>query len=1081
MNNNCKGRVFDNAVALDGPHLVAASAGTGKTYSIQNIYARLVAERGLRVAEIQVMTFTEKATKELRDRLRKVLQLLYAYYNGEQVDDKERSRLEDLCRRVKVAEVSNEIARTRLEIALMEFDCAAISTIHGFSRRALARYAFETGAPFDAELTDSDSALLYRMARDWWRVARERPQNKPDLGLMTEYVVKLASHPDAKIVADENSPNGQMLAKAQEIVEAYHAARDSRRTRTFDELLLSLRDALRNDTAGKLAVHLRQEFKAVVVDEFQDTDPVQYEIFRRVFLDVPDGVVKPTLFFVGDPKQAIYSFRGGDIYTYAAAARRDDVSANTFCLGKNYRSTPRLIDAVNLFFKDFRSGDGKTDYTFGDATIDYSANLEADNTREAFQINGADDPQPFRVIHVKNHKTKENKEGLAISEGMNSAVVESVLSVLEEQRGKITPKDIAILVPSHTSGDILRNALRAKNVPVVLQHAGNVFGQPLAKEFLTLLQAMALEGGAGRVRAAMLSSFFDFTPGELDADAEGEGETLAQALAKFKELNRVWMKRGFDAAMAELENYDRCNFRSRFAAQPDGERKLADAIQLIDLSIRTVRQQGPSPEALIAWVADRIAKGYSNNFGAAGPEARSEEYARELESEHDAVKIMTMHVSKGLEFPVVIVPLPVSDKKNQNDKGPYGYHDDDGTFVYSTEITGKHHSEIIDERIRLLYVVMTRATKRTVLIVPENVPESWPVCRLLANAKRHLAQSGIDSEYSPIRENEDYQPKDQENYVPQQNRNQGSPKPEKRLHEFDLTPSKGSYSSLSPSERKDDDGRDWDGATETNSAAAATGNPKGKEHQVFALPGGLAVGTCWHSILEKIDFAADDDTVGTATLSALRMHGLPDDNADVVAEMMKATLSRRINAPDGETFSLREVKAADRFSEWEFDFSSRDAVATTAAIKTVIERYWGEDSEKRPFIRAMDGWNRLVPNGFLKGYLDLLFRHNGYYYVVDWKSNSINGCKSGFSKEGVTAEMAEHGYFFQYLLYATVLHRFLKENLKDKYFWERNFGGIRYYFLRGVAAGCESAVFADRPCEAMLEELAAAFGMENVK
>ena len=156
-----------------------------------------------------------------------------------------------------------------------------------------------------------------------------------------------------------------------------------------------------------------------------------------------------------------------------------------------------------------------------------------------------------------------------------------------------------------------------------------------------------------------------------------------------------------------------------------------------------------------------------------------------------------------------------------------------------------------------------------------------------------------------------------------------------------------------------------------------------------------------------------------------------------------------------------------------------NAAKTTAALKAVIERHWAGDPTKAPFLKAMEGWNRPIPKGFLRGFVDLLFRHDGYCYVVDWKSNVINGAASGFTADGIAGEMAEHGYFFQYLLYATVLHRFLKETMGAGYSWERNFGGIRYYFLRGVATDCPAAVFADRPGAAMLDELAAELGMEE--
>ena len=178
-------------------------------------------------------------------------------------------------------------------------------------------------------------------------------------------------------------------------------------------------------------------------------------------------------------------------------------------------------------------------------------------------------------------------------------------------------------------------------------------------------------------------------------------------------------------------------------------------------------------------------------------------------------------------------------------------------------------------------------------------------------------------------------------------------------------------------------------------------------------------------------------------------------------------------------FTLREVGAADRICEWEFDFSSAAAASTTAAIATILREEWGGDATKSQFLDALAGWNRQIPKGYLKGFLDLVFRKDGYYYIVDWKSNSLSRREADFTEDGITAEMASAGYFFQYLMYSAVLHRFLKETLGERYSWERNFGGIRYYFLRGIPCNGEKAVFCDRPGEALLDRLCAALGLEG--
>lgn len=1073
--------IFSPGFDFSGPHLVEASAGTGKTHNIQNIYARLVAEKGLRVEQIQVMTFTEAATKELRDRIRLVLRRLAALYAGtleeelegmdEEAKEKERKRLESLraCARANLGGgdgQADRTARANVEQALMEFDQSSISTIHGFCLRALTRFAFETGSGFDEEFKNDKSAAIRSRVRDWWRKDHgDVPEDiRPGLRLETlsTYAAELSGKVDWTLDdGAEGDAKGWMLKKAAEIVEGYESERSLRETRTFDDLLRALREALDDPRLGeRLAEKLRGEFKAVLVDEFQDTDPVQFDIFRRAFIDVADGP-KPSVFFVGDPKQAIYAFRGGDIYAYTAAKRRKDVRENTFELARNFRSTSRLIDAVNAIFKD---RDGQK--TFGDQEIAYPEDLKSSDKAALKLEDGQDDPAPFRIAQ------------LATAGMRDSYVVQVVLDTLAEFKGRppaegIGPKDMAILVSSNATGAKIRNALRARGVQAVLRRSGNVFSGRAAREFIQVLLAMAGTGGKGQVRAALSTCFFGATAEEL-ADVD----RLAVKVGAFAQLRRTWETRGFEAAFAELEKL--CDLRSRLAREPDGERLLADVFQILDLAGTAVRTTGPSPDALLDWMAERIRLAGDDRKDDFSPkeksaEADAEEYARQLESDRDALKIMTVHASKGLEFPVVFVVAT----SGQEEKEPYFYHDGDSQLHVglSGDAAAAAKREQDAERTRFFYVAFTRGSKRTV-VVTQQPKLGTPLDRLLANARANGA--GAENLESPIRWIVDPAIReDPGRYEPEGT----SEEPLAAAEEppaYGQEPTKGSYSMLSPKGQEGaGDGRDVDADDGTEGDTDA-GEP------IFAIRGGAKTGTCWHEILEHLPFDAQDDEILAATRESMERHGCgPKESAAfeaeaaLVAGMMKAALGHPLEAPDGERFSLRDVPMAERLSEWEFDFSSRDAAATTARIAEILEEEWGGDDSRRPFLAAVRGWTRPIPKGFFTGFLDLMFRHNGYYYVVDWKSNGINRRKSGFSRPGVEREMAREGYFFQYLLYSAVLRTYLKETLGEGYSWERNFGGVRYYFLRGMAAGADGAVFADRPGERLLSKLAKALGLED--
>lgn len=1053
--------IFEKGFPFEGPHLVAASAGTGKTYNIQNICARLVAEKGFRVDEIQVMTFTEAATKELRDRIRKVLALFRTYLaeGAAAIDDKrDLPRLEQLAECVD-ANTTRAEALDRLNRAIMDFDRAAISTIHGFCHRVLARYAFETRSSFEMQIATDSSEEVVALAREWWRenapLMPKEIAKEVSYEIFLSFVKTLAGKSNYEIEKTDNpTPKQWLLQQAATVAKAYAGKFVTSEQQTFDGLLTRLQNALNDEKTGPfLAAKLREEYKAVLVDEFQDTDPIQFDIFRIAFLDTADGS-RPPIFFVGDPKQAIYAFRGADINTYSGAANRSDVAAMTFHLDKNFRSTPNMIDAVNLLFRDNAPGD-----TFGDPTIDYTEDLLSDPERKALKENGIDDPAPFRVFKAEGAQPSK------------TAVVDGVLELLSREEHDVRPKDIAILVTSHQAGGEMMQKLRGKGVPVVLQHAGNVFSSPTAQEFRTVLQAMSLEGGVKRARAALATRFFDVTSADLVADEDDS--MVADMLGFFAEVNEVWRKCGFDAAFRKLECHPRCSFKTRISAQPGGERDLADIMQINDLTCKAVREIGPAPEALINWLTDRI-----NASGDKTKEQDVEEYARELESEADAVKIMTIHVSKGLQFPVVFVLLPQADTVAPD--AISAYHDKTGKLIIDTceSKNAVAKQEKSDERTRLLYVAMTRAEKRTVVIMREKL-ESWPTRRLVDRAVVRMGNPECPQRIT-VDTCDEKEPQRAAYKATSSFDGVMSPAAEVGREFISKRPSRGSYTSLAPAGGGGDgEGHDFDSDEPIGKVEDSA-----EMHPIFTLPGGAKAGICWHAILEEIPFSANENEIIRLTRRMLKMHGLADEDeekflkdTETVSDMVYKTLHRRMMAPDNRLFSLSETDPAARFSEWEFHFPSLAARPWTTSIKAVLEKHWAGDEEKQSFIRAMANWNRPIPEGFIKGYLDLVFRHDGYYYVVDWKSNQLRRDVANFGARGITAEMADAGYLFQYMLYAVVLHQFLKETLRESYSWERNFGGIQYFFLRGIAAGGEAPVFSDRPSEALLDEMAAVFGL----
>ena len=1062
MDHDFNNEIYSSSFQVNqGAHLIEASAGTGKTYNIQNLYARFIMETDSKVANILVMTFTEAATKELRDRLHAVLEDLQRVFaklpcegNSEKEKKERKVRAEKL-----IACASNQAyARQRVELALLEFDNAAISTIHGFCQRVLTRYAFETGMNLSQDIQNSKSADLQARVLDWWRTHRDI-----QLKDLQKYVLKLGEKADYTIQSDDPT-----LQTANEIVEKYEQERYERESLNFDDLLRALRDALENQTYGKaLADKLREEYKVALIDEFQDTDPVQYDIFKNIFLDKEHPC---PVYFVGDPKQAIYAFRGGDIYTYFTAKREGNLQEHI--INANHRSIRRLVDAVNAMFHEKSPGE-----TFGNKVITYHhSTVEADPDK----IKGTPLEKPLQVIEfTTNGKSLSKGNAMpAITDRMAGQILDILNQQNDEGKRIFSPKDIAILMNSTTDMPSIQEKLLAKGIPCVIRNPGNVFATSIAYELQVFLESVAeagisLSGANERLRAALLTIFGGRTPQEV-AVLETP-EDLTEHIEHFRELRNIWLTRGFVALSNRLEQE---GYLQRLAQAPNGERLLSDIGQIMELCSAATKQVGSTPEALVVWLNERILAAQN------GTESDSEEFERELETDGEAVKILTIHSSKGLQFPVVFLPdcWLVCSKRDPRNQFPLPYYHDEmnqNQLVFSlgkTEKT-KAEAELHLEKIRLLYVALTRAIQQTILFTPSMEEleklfekQNEPLKNLLQNLKDN---SGDNPPYewlkdSEVRMAEGYYTPDLPSETPRD-----AQVPRSFNHQ---PPVRGSYTSLAPGHEKNDDdaSRDRD---EVDSPLYDSDNEN--LHPVFTIPTGARLGTCWHNILEKMPFDADEEKIRSIAAVELQNSGYKlDKTLDVTAKMVEETLNYPIIPPDGKPFTLREISWTDRLSEQEFTFSSAEASKTTSALKEILLKHWTNDATKQEFINAMNQWDRPIPKGYLLGFMDLVFRHDGFFYIIDWKSNSLDNDIANFTKGGIRAEMAKDGYFFQYMLYAAVLHQFLKSKLGEHYSWERNFGGVRYYFLRGITAKGDVPVFEDRPTEALLEEFSQALGME---
>ncbi|MDI6775515.1 MAG: UvrD-helicase domain-containing protein, partial [Verrucomicrobiota bacterium] len=659
--------VHASGFPLPGWHLVEAGAGTGKTHAIQTLYLRLIVESGLQVKQIVVVTFTEAATRELRDRLRAILHKTQLFMQSvlDRADpDADRIgailRLEP-CRpwAARSGHADHERA-ARVRRALLDFDEAAISTIHGFCNGILKEFAFECGQSFEVEVAGDQDALVRDACVDWWRRNMHDPtpllgllleRGEIRLGLLLECARKvvakclgannlrpapvsydeavrdlaermpalraaldallrheclaepqrfepskgaerflsalrklraaLAAEPQPRELAEAalaaldaivgekgkigwktrepwSLPDDSAVAGFEASVSAkrnftlsdlspaligeLEAARDllvglighaaleirarheaDKRDRgfiTFDDMLISARQALSHPEAGpRLAAELRAVYRAALIDEFQDTDPIQHEIFRTLFPEEEFPV-----FLVGDPKQAIYAFRSGDIYTYYAAAARIP-GERQFTLDTNYRSERALVDGVNLVFAD-RPDSG----TFLNSAIRYAGALCARGKppADSLLLNGSPDPAPFKIwFYDKPVHSRPPGEDSPEALRLYADLAEEVARLLHDDTvrlggRRLKPSDFAVLVTTHREAALIKRELQsARNVPAVVQSAGSVFDSLEAEDLLLLLTAMAEPGNSLAVRSALATELFHYNREEPRVLAAG--------------------------------------------------------------------------------------------------------------------------------------------------------------------------------------------------------------------------------------------------------------------------------------------------------------------------------------------------------------------------------------------------------------------------------------------------------------------------------------------------------------------------------------------------------------------------------
>ncbi len=1138
-------------VALAGTNLIEASAGTGKTHTITNLYLRLLLELRLSVGQILVVTYTNAATAELRARVRdRLRQALAAFEAGGNGDDDFLDRLVAARREAGMLEQD----RVQLVVALHGFDEAAIFTIHGFCQRMLQENAFESGVAFDTELITNQSPLLTEVVQDFW--VRELHAAPPDFvhhlaeskttpTSLEQLATRVIAHPDMPVLPtdDGESPDDDLDARVLRLRLDFigYARRELRRrkerarTQSFDDLLYRLAEALRGPGGAYLAETIRQRFRAALIDEFQDTDPVQYEIFRRAYRD-GDAV----LFLIGDPKQAIYAFRGADVFAYIQA--KHDAAGAPRTIDVNYRSDPSLVAAVNALF-------GRLQQPFVFADIPFIRVKPAPGATDRLGGGAAGEP-PLHILLVDPATAKTR--GRVINKGWGETelprfvaaeIVRFLGSGATIGTRPVAPSDVAVLCRKNKQAAMMQEALRDLGVPTVLETEASVFETPEAEEVERVLLALADPGDARAIRAALCTRMMGENAAGLRL-LDQEEQRWDEWVARFQRWSDLWTQRGFVAAFRAL--LDAQGVQPRLLALLDGERRLTNVLHLLELLHAASTEERRGPQALVQWLA-QMRTDVDSRAALAGEAAQIR-----LESDAAAVKLTTVHKSKGLQYPIVYCPfLWDGALLGHGDKDAVRFHDPDDGNRLKLDIGSAEHdahealaeTEAFAENLRLLYVALTRArhsctvvwggfygaehsalgyvlhqpaaaetadepkphpSKRSRTARPEGPPSSgdvskgarWTKSPLPApDAVRQATAIHIKSLFSS-RDDADVRAEIEAlaatapdcigvgtlsvepvaRYTPPAG---ATPtlacrsatrelRPIWRVSSFSALAASGARLSL-PAE----EGLDHDAAVETG-AAGATAPAVATPIVLHEFPRGARAGQLVHQVLEDLDFAADAQALAGQVRRTIHGFGFDDVWAEPLARALADVLGTDLGA-GASPLRLRDVPLARRTSELEFMLPvagepSADLL-TAKRIAAVLARHAAAPVPPDYAARvAALGFGALA--GFLRGFIDLVFERDGRWYLVDYKSNMLGPRPQDYEPERLLGAMSEHHYFLQYHLYVVALHRHLASRLPD-YDYERDFGGVRYLFLRGMAPRYRrhNGVFRDRPSRALIESL----------
>lgn len=766
---------------------------------------------------------------------------------------------------------------------------------------------------------------------------------------------------------------------------------------SFDDLIGKLHEALMRADNEDLKQGLRKKYEAVFIDEFQDTDRLQFEIFHTVFQMDSDT----TLFYIGDPKQSIYSFRTADIATYFRA--RKSVGENLFTMNENYRSNPRLVEAMNQFFLPQENFD--TFYFEGEAEkIEYTKVEGKKKEKETLLI--TDQPQVPMTVSTAE-KLPQILEALA--QDVLDLLVNPDVTVYDEDLGsmrRILPSDIGILVRWTKTGLDVKKALNKRGIPAVMTTDEKVLQSSEATDMIYVLEAF-LENRRPVLNRALMTSFVGFSSDEI---RELNQENAVQLFRKYLSS---WNQSGVYTTLLSFAADFEIRQNMILKQVENGERILTNFYHLAEMLHKTELRQHLSPEELIAWLRIKIQN----------PNNSEDEWEQRIESDEQAVKIATIHKSKGLEYKIVF--LPQLDLTKDTKHEVISFRDEGGDYKTGTrnqlseDQIQRYDQQVEQENRRLIYVAITRAKYKCYLYTVTKVKDSALKTFLKALTPNELLEIKQSSESTPAR------------YHAGEMATQSL----LRAKDFHLRENnwrRMSYSGLA-------------GEHERTPKVSYVENSENYDRFIFKdLKKGARTGTFLHYIFEELNFKESNSWPDTIKLALNHLDAMRKDDdlyRQRLLEFVNHVMTATLEAPD-LTFTMSEVELT--LHELEFDFP--------------VKEFLPKDLEQINEVGIADIYRNKL-QGLMNGKIDLFFKMHDKYYVLDWKSNYLGPTLEDYSTENLELAMSENNYHLQYLIYVLAVKKYLKSRLGGSFDFEKQFGGVFYLFVRGMRKGQDSGVF----------------------